>query len=107
METVRPRFFDLHIDEKEGRVYFPTEGERDAELNYDLHADSQPNVMELTSTFVPEALRHNGLGSRLVEKGLRLAEANGYCLKPTCPFVAYYIEEHPHFQKLVVDEEAS
>ena len=53
-------------------------------------------------TFVPPALRGGGIASQLAEHALRYARDNAFKVRPTCPFVARYIQRHPEFQSLVV-----
>lgn len=101
MKTIHPEHLDIQIDHGGRRVFFTVEDHRDAELIYKLHDNREPNIMEFTHTYVPPSLRNAGLGGRLAQKGLRLAESNGYKVVPTCPFVEDYIEKHPQFKPLV------
>jgi len=52
------------------------------------------------STFVPEEQRNQGIASTIVEHALEFAQREGYTVRPTCPFVKSYIDEHPRFQKI-------
>jgi uncharacterized protein len=54
-----------------------------------------------THTEVDESLEGRGLGSRLVQAGLEDAARQGLDVVPLCPFVAWYIEQHPEFQRLL------
>ena len=52
-------------------------------------------------TLVPEGARGEGVGTDLVEAGLGYARENGLRVKPLCPFVKAYMEEHPETQDLL------
>ena len=54
-----------------------------------------------THTFVPEAQRGHGVGSRLVEAGLAAARERGLKVDPQCPLFADYIARHPETRDLV------
>jgi predicted GNAT family acetyltransferase len=58
-------------------------------------------VLDLDHTFVPPALRGAGLASQLTEHALRYAHEHGYRVRPSCPFVAAYIERHPQHRDLL------
>lgn len=55
----------------------------------------------LTHTEVPEALRGQGVGGRLVQGTLDLVRARGEQVLPQCGFVAAYLKRHPEQQDLV------
>ncbi|MEZ4955168.1 MAG: GNAT family N-acetyltransferase [Saprospiraceae bacterium] len=100
MQKINSAYLDIHVDTKNNRIFFPVKDHNDAELHYKLHTDTMPTVMEFKSTFVPEQFRNQGIGSQLVEKGMRLAKANQYGVKATCPFVEHYLGQHPEFQPM-------
>jgi len=58
-------------------------------------------TLDYHHTFVPAALRGGGIASQLTEYALLHARDNGLKVRPTCPFVARYIERHPEFQSIV------
>lgn len=101
MHKINPDYLDIHVDTKNSRIYFPVVENKDAELLYKLHTESKPTVIEFVSTFVPETLRNQGIGTRLAEKGMRLADANKYEVKPSCPFIESYLDKHPEFQGML------
>jgi predicted GNAT family acetyltransferase/glutaredoxin len=54
-----------------------------------------------THTEVDESCEGQGFGSRLAEVALAEAERENLAVVPLCPFIAYYIEKHPKYQRLV------
>ncbi len=74
-------------------------GDAEAVIEY---ATVNAKTLDYHHTFVPPALRGGGIASQLAEFALRYARDNGIKVRPTCPFVARYIERHPEFQPLIV-----
>jgi uncharacterized protein len=62
------------------------------------------NAIRLIHTEVPKALKGKGMGSRLVEGVLRLAELKKLSVIPVCPFVAEYLRRHPEYSGTVDSE---
>jgi uncharacterized protein len=54
-----------------------------------------------THTEVDESLEGRGLGSRLVQAALEDAASQGLDVVPLCPFVAWYVQQHPEYQALL------
>lgn len=71
-----------------------------ATLDYE-HVDDK--VLDLKKTEVPEELRGQGVGERLVKESLNWARDYHYHVKPSCPFVKSYIEKHPEYGDLVAE----
>ncbi len=59
------------------------------------------NLITFTHTRVPEALRGRGLGTQLVEAGVRLAQDQALKVIPKCPFFAAYFAAHPQLRDLL------
>ncbi|MCS0025451.1 N-acetyltransferase [Vibrio diabolicus] len=59
------------------------------------------NVMHITSTVVPEALRGKGYGKVMMEAVLPEIEAFGYKIKPVCPYVIHYMEKNQAWSHLL------
>jgi len=55
----------------------------------------------LMHTFVPDALRGQGLAQKLAEFALDTICTEKLPLKIYCPFVTKYIQEHPQYQDLL------
>jgi predicted GNAT family acetyltransferase len=58
-------------------------------------------VIALTHTEVAEACEGRGFGSRLVGVALDDARRQELRVVPLCPFVAWYVEQHPQYAELV------
>jgi len=54
-----------------------------------------------THTEVDESCEGRGFGSRLAAAALESAARENLEVVPLCPFIAYYIERHPEYEKLV------
>jgi predicted GNAT family acetyltransferase len=50
---------------------------------------------------IDDAFEGRGLGSRLARAVLDDARARGLAVRPACPFVAEYIDQHPEYADLV------
>jgi predicted GNAT family acetyltransferase len=70
----------------------------EAVLRYEA---TDEHTLEYYHTFVPPALRGAGIASQLTEHALRYAAEHHLKVRPTCPFVARYIDRHPEFAALV------
>ena len=57
-----------------------------------------------THTEVDEALEGRGFGSRLAAAALEDAGRQGLEVVPLCPFIAYYIQQHPKYEQLVASD---
>lgn len=54
-----------------------------------------------THTYVPTALRGQGIAEKLVRAGLAWAQAEGRRVVPQCSYVETFISRHPEFQGLL------
>ena len=72
--------------------------EGESELTYVLSAQ----VMIVTHTFVPPALRGRGDAAILADTALRWAAQNRLRIDPQCSYVARFIDRHAEFQPLRV-----
>ena len=55
-------------------------------------------VLDYRHTWVPESLRHRGIGERLVLDALGWARDHGYRVIPSCPFVRHVLKQHPEYE---------
>jgi hypothetical protein len=60
-----------------------------------------PDTIFFTHTKVPEALRHHGIATQLVEAGVNLARSRGLKIVPKCPFFTAYFAAHPELSDLL------
>ena len=59
------------------------------------------NVITITHTEVPAALRGRGIGSQMMHGVLKGVRARGLKVIPRCPFVADFINRHPAYADLL------
>jgi predicted GNAT family acetyltransferase len=78
------------------------DGERIGELAYSQRNDR----IAFTHTNVNPAFEGRGFGSRLAEAALADARRQGLAVVPLCPFIAWYIEQHPEHGDLVAADYA-
>jgi len=70
------------------------------ELTLDGHTaflayERTPNALTLIHTEVPDTLRGQHLGDRLVEAALEAGRSSGLRIVAVCPFVKAYLRRHP------------
>lgn len=58
------------------------------------------DVLDLTSTRVPDSIEGKGIGTQFVKRALEWARENDFSVIPTCPFVEHVIEENPEYADL-------
>jgi predicted GNAT family acetyltransferase len=66
-------------------------GGRTAELTYDLQGDR----LFLVHTGVPGEMEQQGIGSALVTAAVEWAAAQHLTVVPLCPFVRWWLRQHP------------
>ncbi len=81
-----------------GKLFYIKVKGGNAELHYKRHGDE---VMEITSTTVPEESRQFGIGGSLLESAIAFAKEQQLAIKPTCSFAADYLKEHPEYHALL------
>jgi len=62
---------------------------------------SRDGHIAFTHTEVDEACEGRGFGSRLAAVALEDARRQGLEVAPLCPFITWYIEQHPEYEELV------
>ena len=72
-------------------------GDQAATLDY----RRTPQEIVFTHTKTPNELEGRGIGSKLVRAGLEFAREEHLRVVPQCPFVAWYIREHPEYAELL------
>ena len=56
------------------------------------------DTVTFTHTFVPERLRHRGIGTAIARAALDTARAKGWQVIPQCPFIAAFIAQYPEYR---------
>ena len=87
---------EIHHDAKASRFTADTEG-GEAALEY--MRDGRRIIF--THTGVPPESEGKGVGGALARAGLDYARAEGLRVRPMCPFVAAWVQQHPEYQPLV------
>lgn len=75
----------------EGKQFYIDAGGGRAYLAY---MDLGKQTMDIYRTFVPDALRGQGLAARLAAEALKYADEQGYTVIPSCSYVERYMQEH-------------
>lgn len=55
----------------------------------------------LTHAETPAELEGRGIASEITRTALEFARAHGLTVVPLCPFVSWYVRQHPEFADLV------
>ena len=87
----------VRADEAASRYVLEDDGELLGLIEYEADGD----VVDLVHTEVDPRRRERGLGSELVAGALDDLRAKGRRVRPTCPFVARFVDEHPEYSDLV------
>ena len=83
--------------ETKGRYFVIVDGV-EAEMTYSRVSDT---MMIIDHTEVPDALRGQKVGVRLVQRAVEDARAEGVSIIPLCPFAKAQIGRHPEWQDVV------
>ena len=84
-------------DDSKGRYWMQIDGHL-AELTYSRAGDS---MIIIDHTDVPDALRGQGVGVRLVERAVADARQNGIRILPLCPFAKAQFQRHRDWQDVL------
>ena len=74
-----------------------------AVCDYRLSEISGQRVLTLHHTQVPEALEGNGIAADLVASALAWARTENFKVRPTCSYVAAYMQRHPETADQLVE----
>tara|TARA_R110000822_G_scaffold299130_1_gene422054 strand:+ start:360 stop:635 length:276 start_codon:yes stop_codon:yes gene_type:complete len=85
------------LDNKEKKRFEATVQKQTVIVDYKI----ERNTIYLTRVKVPTELEGQGIGSTMVEQVLQKNGAMGFKLVPVCPFVKYYIDKNPKWNKLL------
>jgi predicted GNAT family acetyltransferase len=82
-------------DNKE--FYFSSKGMK-AFLSYE---EINTNTLEFYHTYVPPALRKQGVAGKILRKAAEYARNNKKNVIPTCSYAASYFEKNPEFNDIL------
>ena len=83
-----------------GSFFVLNNNERLAYLSY---TEKPAGVLQLTHTFVSDALRGQKMASKVVEAAIAFARKNNKKLNPVCTYAIAWFEKHPHENDLLVE----
>lgn len=66
------------------------------------YVDNADNSIDITHTYVPQALEGRGIAAALTKAILDHANQEGLKVNPICPYTATYIQRHPEYQHLTI-----
>jgi len=89
----------IHLHRHHGRFVIDADGRR-ALLEFRLRG----HVLSVLHTETPPELSGRGFANALARAALEWARAEGFTVKPYCPFTAGFIRRHPEFEALVDPE---
>ncbi|MCO5064790.1 MAG: N-acetyltransferase [Rhizobiaceae bacterium] len=87
---------EIKLDETDtkGRYWLRGEDGSEAEMTF---TKSGASTIIIDHTLVPDAFRGQGVGLKLVERGIADARAAGKKIIPLCPFAAAQFRRHPEW----------
>ena len=88
---------DIAKNEVESRYELRVEDELIGLVDYIVDAD----VVELPHTYVSPAHGGQGYAGRLAKFALDDVQAQGKSVRPTCSYIASYVDKHPEYHALV------
>lgn len=71
-------------------------------LKYEILPDGK--ILDYMSTYVPPELRGRQIAGQIVKFALDYAKENKLRVIPSCSFVQAYIQGHPEYHDIVVEE---
>lgn len=84
----------LQEDGSKGRYSIRAEDGAEAEMTF---VRSGADTIIIDHTLVPDAFRGQGVGLKLVQRGVDDARAAGKKIIPLCPFAAAQFKRHPEW----------
>lgn len=81
---------------------FDMKGIDGAYMKYAIHTDSNPNVLDIQKTHIPEVVSSVGIEEAMAMDAVRFAEKMEYKIKTTCPFMSGFMNRHPEFASMRV-----
>jgi predicted GNAT family acetyltransferase len=87
--------------DQEAKQFFADIDGNIAKLDYFIEPDGK--TLDYHHTFVPEALRGQQIGDKIVKFALDYAKENNFKVIPSCPFVKTMIERYPEYKDIAVE----
>ena len=69
------------------------------DIGFLSYSSDDQNQLTIWHTEVPAAIQHLGIGGRLVEQALKLAESQASKVRIVCPFAKDYLARHPELKE--------
>lgn len=60
----------------------------------------EPGIVVIPSVVVPPPVEGRGIAGALVRAALDWSNANGWAVRPVCPYVAAWLRRHPGYAPL-------
>lgn len=92
---------DVTSDVAAGSARATVDGEPAGRLGFRIAESDQGPVWTLYTTVVDSRFEGRGVGSALVHEVIQLADQAGAIVRPTCWFVAGWLDRHPQYQHLL------
>ncbi|MBX3597474.1 MAG: N-acetyltransferase [Rhizobiaceae bacterium] len=91
---------EIKLDEtaSKGRYWLRAQDGSEAEMTYTKSGES---TIIIDHTLVPDAFRGQGVGVKLVERGVADARAARKKIIPLCPFAAAQFRRHPEWSDVL------
>ncbi len=90
--TIISRDYMSVINKQAGRMSLKTE-HGEAELLYRIRG----KVMVIYHTFMPVEDRGYGKAAKLAKEAFAFAKKNGLKVRPDCPYIGHFVEEHKEY----------
>jgi predicted GNAT family acetyltransferase len=92
---------DIRHDRSARRFETTVDGAH-CELDYTLSEGRlAEGVMTITHTEVPQEVGGRGIAGALVRTALDVARAEGWKVRPRCPYAAAWMKRHPEYAELL------
>ena len=73
----------------------------DGHTAYLSYRSLNDDLLDYDHTIFPDALGGRGIGKQLAQTALDYAQQNDKRIRPSCSFVAHFINKNPQYQNLV------
>ncbi len=84
-----------------GTIYIPVDPKQPSSGTASLAFSIDDEILDITSTFVPETGRGKGLAAKLCDEAFLLAKEKNIKVRPTCPYVPNFLKSRPELRDMV------